>query len=120
MSNNKLIKTISSLLKKSIETNFEGCLYSDLGNGLALVASQQEEGVFAKIAYNCDDLQCDYNWDWQMPVYKDGEICFTETLVQKGKITKLTDWFLKCYKEMISEIVTGDLLLDFYSKGGTL
>ena len=24
----------------------------------------------AKVAYNCDDLQCDYGWDWYMPEIK--------------------------------------------------
>lgn len=25
----------------------------------------------AKVAYNCDDLQCDYGWDWYMPEIKE-------------------------------------------------
>jgi len=27
--------------------------------------------ISAKVAYNCDDLQCDYGWDWYMPEIKE-------------------------------------------------
>lgn len=26
--------------------------------------------LVGKVAYNCDDLQCDYDWDWYMPSYE--------------------------------------------------
>jgi len=33
----------------------------------------------AKIAINIDDLQCDYDMDWYMPYYENGEVWDTET-----------------------------------------
>lgn len=35
-----------------------------------------------KVAYNCDDLQCDYDWDWYMPSCKNGEVYDTDTAIQ--------------------------------------
>lgn len=38
----------------------------------------------SKLAVNIDDLQCDYDFDWHMPSWKnDGEVCDTDMAVCK-------------------------------------
>ena len=72
---------------------YNGCYYYNLGKGsngkeFAIVIGWSEgfdeeddcEGcisdgeyrVCMKLAYNCDDLQCDYDIDWEMPGGEDG------------------------------------------------
>ena len=66
---------LAKFIKEAIkEGPFDGCMYVDLGcededsNELYLVFACDGEGdVLCKIAYNCDDLQCDYDWDWAKP-----------------------------------------------------
>ena len=69
---------IEKFLSTVISNEFDGTYYMPLGAcALYLVACKdEEEGTIAKIAYNCDDLQCDYDLDWCMPVYKNGEVVF--------------------------------------------
>lgn len=53
----------------------DGCWYIKLTDSstpkylpLCLVfADSDEDGLVCKIAYNSDDLQCDYDWDWTEP-----------------------------------------------------
>lgn len=49
---------------------------------------QQEDGgkiwtLCGKVAYNTDDLQCDYEIDWYMPSDKNGNIYIAEMAVEK-------------------------------------
>lgn len=37
----------------------------------------------SKLAVNIDDLQCDYDIDWYMPYYENGEVYFTDMAVRK-------------------------------------
>ena len=66
-----LAKFIKGAIK---EAPFDGCMYVDLdctdedSRELYLVfASDGEGNASCKVAYNCDDLQCDYDWDWIKP-----------------------------------------------------
>ena len=49
-------------------------------------------GLVCKIAYNCDDLQCDYEWDWASPVTKDGDVISWDMIhcedIEAGKLTE--------------------------------
>lgn len=47
-----------------------------------LVIGLGEEGIQGKIAYNCDDLQCDYDIDWLMP-QKHGEVYDTDHILSE-------------------------------------
>lgn len=40
--------------------------------------------LFGKVAYNCDDLQCDYDWDWYMPYTDDGDVYDSEFIACEG------------------------------------
>lgn len=65
-------ENLAEFIKSAIkEAPFDGCVYVDLGcedencHELYLVFACDGEGdAVCKIAYNCDDLQCDYDWDW--------------------------------------------------------
>lgn len=56
--------------------SLDGCCYIKLTDSttpkylpLCLVfAGSNEDGLVCKIAYNSDDLQCDYDWDWSEPL----------------------------------------------------
>lgn len=45
-------------------------------NGVTMVYT-----LVAKIAYNCDDMQCDYDYDWHMPCTEDGDVYDTDHAV---------------------------------------
>ena len=60
--------------KREIEQGYNGCYFQRLGasnfegKDLYIVIGENAEGeICAKLAYNCDDLQCDYDFDWYMP-----------------------------------------------------
>jgi len=58
---------------------FEGCMYQYLDDHYAVVFAWDEEyGLMGKVAYNCDDLQCDYDIDWLLPQTKSEDICYVE------------------------------------------
>lgn len=47
---------------------FEGCSYYYLDDTFAIVFAWDNEGcLYGKLAYNIDDLQSDYDYDWYMP-----------------------------------------------------
>ena len=76
--------------------------YKYLGNNLYLVVGKYEDNgeICGKIAVNCDDLQCDYDIDWNMPYYEDGEVCFTELGIDENDLDSAVNWFTECYNEM--------------------
>lgn len=53
--------------------------YEEFGSFYLVAAWNENKTVDCKIAYNCDALQCDYDFDWYMPVI-DGEVYDTEIL----------------------------------------
>lgn len=50
----------------------EGCRYLRVSRGqeedLYLVFTSDSDGLTCKVAYNTDDLQCDFDYDWYMPI----------------------------------------------------
>ncbi len=64
----------------------------------------------AKVAYNCDDLQCDYGWDWYMPEIKETNDVFDTGLF----LSKNPEGLKKDYN-YICELV--DKVLDGYKNG---
>lgn len=64
----------------------------------------------AKVAYNCDDLQCDYGWDWYMP-----EIKGTNDVFDTGLFLSKNSEGLKQDYNYICELV--DKVLDGYKNG---
>ena len=114
---------LKTAIKTMQNSYIDGCYYFTLdrlpnGKRLALVigyASDYELGdgkyqstlgdsvftMVGKIAFNCDDLQCDYEFDWHMPWTKDGDVVDTDMAID-GTQSQL-DWWL----EMAEEIVNG-------------
>ena len=95
--------------------------YYDLGldSGLHLVVGgYSDDEIFVKVAYNCDDLQCDYDYDWYMPTYKNGECAFVE-----DALDETTDWneeaqyLVEEAKAMDKEIASGELVCESCCKG---
>ena len=64
----------------------------------------------AKVAYNCDDLQCDYGWDWYMP-----EVKGTNDVLDTGLFLSKNLEDLKNDYNYICELV--DKVLDGYKNG---
>ena len=71
-------KELKEFIKKNIsKAPFKGCSFIDLdctdseSHELYLVFTCVKEEnkmiLYYKIAYNCDDLQCDYDYDWFTP-----------------------------------------------------
>lgn len=44
-----------------------------------------------KIAINIDDLQCDFDYDWAMPLMKDGDVYDSEHAIDDKSFDYLTD-----------------------------
>lgn len=65
-----------------------------------------------KIAINIDDLQCDYDYDfdWYMPSNKDGDIYDTSMALSKNHAEDLT-WFLSQAEEMMNLMDKGVLTI---------
>ena len=41
--------------------------------------------ICGKIAFNNSYMQSDYELDWDMPWYEDGEVCFTDCSIEEEK-----------------------------------
>lgn len=82
-------------------------------SNLYLVASwNEDEGrVLCKIAYNCDDLQCDYDIDWLMPSYKDdGDVWDTELTPEEAKVEAEARYLHKEANAMDEQILVGNVV----------
>lgn len=58
------------------------------GEPLCLVISKIDGEFHAKLAFNVDDLQCDYDVDWVMPFAENGDVYDTDTIVSDN----INDW----------------------------
>lgn len=68
------------------EDSIEGCAYKYIDDELAVVFGMSDDGFLcAKIAANWDDLQCDYDYDWAMPMNLDGDVIDTEFVFYREK-----------------------------------
>lgn len=57
--------------------------------------------IVGKIAVNSDDLQSDYNWDWLMPYYENGDVWDTEVSFGKADdYTREAEEFIKQFNDM--------------------
>ena len=65
----------------------EGCyIYELFDNNLCLVIGKTEDGICGKLAVNIDDLYYDYEYDWNMPFYENGEVYDTDTIINPDDI----------------------------------
>jgi len=96
----KLLKFIT----EAQEEVFEGTRYFELDDTYSVVAAyndygQENYGLDFKIAYNCDDLQCNYDSDWMMPTDINGDVIDTEiTYCVDLPAEGILDFILNDYK----------------------
>lgn len=88
--------------------------YTDTCDRLFLVATRDEEGVVCKIAYNCDDLQCDYELDWNVPLWKDtGDCALCEIHLSESSCAADAEYFFKELAVMEEYIKHNELVCYF-------
>lgn len=86
----KFIKFAQELYKEGLE----GGIYLYLDSRYALVfADCGDLGLCGKIAYNCGDLQCDYDWDWTMEDSFDCELTNCESYDISELLTEFTNMY---------------------------
>lgn len=105
-------KAMEILIKEELkrEAGALGCDYLDLGDGLFLVGSAADGTRRMKIAFNCDDMRCDYGWDWEMPRLSDGRVWDTDVeLDERQSPDGYADFFAGNLKEMATAIKEGRL-----------
>lgn len=117
MNKKEMIPRIKNFLKESyinLINGFEGCHFLELDEGLFVVAANVEVDKddykpTCKIAYNCDDLQSDYEYDWSMPEYEDGEVAFIEFELnfEKDDIKLDAEYLYNEAKAVIKEMKSG-------------
>lgn len=100
-------KELREFIQKVLETKyFEGCWYNELGHNLFLVFSKNENNdLDCKVAYNSDDLQCDYDFDWFIPTNKKRETIgddWTDILECGYTVDELTNEVVESYKYIIN------------------
>lgn len=64
-----VVKFIKEVQEEYKNGGFDGCWFTKLEGNLYLVfacGTLEEQGLMGKVAYNSDDLQCDYDWDWEI------------------------------------------------------
>lgn len=118
MNEQKLKKELTKFIKDVMnQSTFEGCIWKKLDRRYALVFAWMidEDGtniLRGKIAYNCDDLQCDYEWDWEMPLRKtDDSVIGTDLMnceIYKECPEELADQFINDYNYILKEAKTND------------
>lgn len=128
----KGLKTFIEKVQMDYNDNngFDGCYYFRLKEDLYLVFAsgdqEEDEGLLGKIARNSDDLQCDYDWDWEAAEDYEWEDSHCEEssslriekevskLVEPKWLTSYKDFVLEEYEE-ISEDNEGDTLNILFS-----
>ena len=63
-----------------------------------------------KIAYNTDDLQCDYDFDWEMPFNSNGDVYDTNSAVDANDTWMFNfKWWEQEANKVIGKINSGEL-----------
>ena len=75
---------------------------------------QKKEGdtlytLCGKLAYNCDDLQCDYDFDWYMPYAENGDVYDTSMAISKRSEGSDFAWWLGECDTIITLLNKGEL-----------
>lgn len=104
---------IKKFIKDSVEADFDGCQFINLEDDFYLVSMKDRVGTtLIKIAENVDDLQCDYDWDWSMPIVADKDVVYdTESAILKKDYylesdpEKFYNEFVAYYKGELAELL---------------
>lgn len=99
-----------------------GTFYMRLTDSLFVVVGPVEEDteltIRAKIAFNCDDLQMDYDWDWHGVSNKDGDIIDYEIELSKDSdFNRIVDDFIKYADELQNLIDSGEVVMESKKEG---
>lgn len=81
----------------------EGCHYKMLDHDLAIVVAADipNEEIRVKIAFNLDDMQCDYEDDWGMPYDPEsGDVYDTDVILGEGDWEVIAIWLLAEYRKI--------------------
>lgn len=63
----------------------------------------EKQGVLMKLAVNVDDLQCDFDYDWEMPFDEKGNVWDTMTTAEETTL----DWIEKEAVEIVKALNEG-------------
>lgn len=108
------IQTFLEDALKELKAESDGCRYMRLDDesGLHLVAAYDDEygGVRAKIAFNSDRLQSDYDFDWDEPIQKSNdEVYDTDIGLFERTVKKEARWFEYNYRVLFRLYKNGRL-----------
>lgn len=100
--------TTQQELTKFLEDSFkypEGTFYTPIDDYLYVVTTQDDNNErLVKIAYNCDDLQCDYDYDWYFPQANEDDCYIYETsYTQEDDLSLLASDILSYYESIKGE-----------------
>jgi hypothetical protein len=105
-------RTIETMVREEFrqEVGRPGCDYLALANGLFLIGSAADGVRRMKIAFNCDDMRCDYGFDWEMPRLSDGSVWDTDVELDECQSPEsYADFFMGELKEMRTAAKEGRL-----------
>lgn len=110
---NDLIKFIEEVQNECKDGgSVYGCRYKQLTEGseedLYLVFTSgvlDQNGLLGKVAYNSDDLKCDFDWDWDMPrVNEDSVMDTLETNCDKIEAEELATIILSEVEFLVENV----------------
>lgn len=109
--------TVSYLAKffheavKKLKKPEDGCMFTEVEEDLyAVCGFDPDEGLIAKLAYNCDDLQCDYDFDWYFPATADEDLYIVEDLLSENTCEDTAEYFVDEAETIIQQMHDGTVL----------
>ena len=90
----KLARNIKEILKSSENDSTTWIELDDVEKPICLVLAWENGELKGKLAKNIDDLQYDYEIDWEMPS-NDGETINTELTLNNENLVEAVNWWLK-------------------------
>ena len=90
----KLVRNIKEILKSSENDSTTWIELDDAETPICLVLAWENGELKGKLAKNIDDLQYDYEIDWEMPS-KDGETINTELTLNNENLVEAVNWWLE-------------------------
>lgn len=90
----KLVRNIKEILKSSENGSTTWVELDDAEKPICLVLAWENGELKGKLAKNIDNLQYDYEIDWEMPC-KEGETINTELILNSENLAESVDWWLE-------------------------
>lgn len=83
----------------------------DKGEKYQVIENGKTYTLCAKLAFNIDDLQCDYDVDWYMPYNENGDVYDTDSAITDD-YQALADYYNKEAKIIIDLMNKGELVIE--------